>query len=291
MERTLATETIEGEIGVVIDYAPGKTPAISVLQAAMGMIEALDRLDSVLLSSIDSNLEPVSVLNDVQHSSLKMLLARVLHNVPDELVSNLDWKPWVGGLLVKGKYRLLQHLDADAPQVQKALLDLSSEYKSPPGQLVDFNPPSVSDVMDALDGVTKARRLISGHSVTIETALGDVILVDNGPALPMAEEPSEPAQEIVNSGVEFFKVKAPDMLGSSQWSVQRNNRTVKVEMLHKGWLDAYHRREKILQPGDSLKCRFEERILYDALGTEMDRKLAVIEVLEILSPPLQQSLL
>ena len=287
----MATETVEGEIGVVIDYAPGKTPAISVLQAAMGMIEALDRLDSVLLSSIDSSLEPVSVLNDVQHSSLKMLLARVLRNVPDELVKNLDWKPWVGGLLVKGKYVLLQHLDADAPQIQKALLQLSDDYKTPPGQLVDFNPPSVSDVMDALDGVVKARRMISGHSVTIETSLGDVILVDSGGTAVLPEEPSAPAQEIVNTGIEFFKVKAPDMLGASQWSVQRNGRSIKVEMLHKGWLDAYHRRETSLLPGDSLKCRYEERILYDSLGTEIERKLAVIEVIGVVSPPLQQPLL
>lgn len=176
------------------------------------------------------------------------------------------------------------------PKFKKTLLELSDEYKSPPGQLVDFNPPSVSDVMDALDGVTKARRLISGYSVTIETSLGDVILVDNGSPAPLPEI-STPVQEIRNAGIEFFKVKAPDMLGSSQWSVQRNNRTVKVEMLHKGWLDAYHRREKVLQPGDSLKCKFEERILYDGMGTEIERKLAVIEVLEILSPPVQQPLL
>jgi hypothetical protein len=290
MERELSAEFVVGEIGLVIDYAPGKTPAVAVLQAAMSMVESLDRLDSVLLSSIDSSLEPVSVLNDVQHSSLKMLLARVLRNVPDDLVSNLDWKPWVGGLLVKGKHALLQKIDADAPQVMDVLDSLKDDYKASPGQLLGFEPPSVADVMDALDGVAKARRTISGHPVKIETALGDVYIPDVLPAEPGAVLDG-PTQEITNTGIEYFKVKSPDMLGTSQWTVQRNNRSVKVEILHRGWIDAYHRRERVILPGDSLKCKYEERVVYDQNGTELERKLSIIEVLDIITPPTQCALI
>src|SRR5690625_702079 len=290
MERVLATEKVEGEIGVVIDYAPGETHAINVLQAAMEMVQALDGLDAALLSSIDTSLEPVSVLNDVQHSSLKILLARVLKKVPDELVSTLDWKVWVGNILVKGKYLLLQKLDADAPDVQRVLDGLSDDYKAPSGMLVDFSPPSVSDVMDALDGVSKARNSISGHAVIVETAMGDVSLPDLS-ALDIVPDEKGETHEVKNSGIEYFKIKSPDMLGSSQWTVHRNKRAVKVEMLHKGWLDAYHNREFVLLPGDSLRCRVEERILYDQNGTEIERKLSVVEVLGIMSPPSQNSLL
>lgn len=290
MERHLGIQTVKGEIGVVIDYTPGKTPATSVLQAAMQMVDALDKLDGVLLSSIDTSLEPVSVLNDVQHSSLKMMLARVLRNVPDDKVASLNWKSWIGGLLVKGKYLLLQKIDADAPQVQEALLELRDQYKSPPGQLIDFKPPSVSDVMDALDAVSKARSTMAGHLVKIETELGDVSLPDVTPSVSDLDA-TIPTQEVTNSGVEFFKVKSPDMLGKSQWTVQRNNRNVKVEMLHKSWLDAYHRREKAILPGDSLKCRFEETVFYDQNGNERDRKLSIIEILEIITPPIQTQLL
>ena len=92
MERLLEEQIVEGEIGLVIDYTPGKTLAVQVLQAAMGMIQALDRLDAALLSSVDTSLEPVSVLNDIQHSSLKMLLRRALRNTRDELLGNLVCK-------------------------------------------------------------------------------------------------------------------------------------------------------------------------------------------------------
>lgn len=286
----MATETIEGEIGVVIDYTPGQTPALNVLQAAMSMVHALDGLDSALLSSIDTSLEPVSVLNDVQHSSLKILLARVLKKVPDELVSTLDWKTWVGGILVKGKYRLLQVLDADAPEIQRTLDDLAVDYKAPPGMLADFSPPSVTEVMDALDGVSKARNSIAGHAVVIETALGDVRLPDSS-VVEVPPVDSDEVHEVTNSGIEYFKIKSPDMLGMSQWTVYRNKRAVKVEMLHRSWLNAYHQREITILPGDSLKCKFEERILYDQNGTEVERKLSIIEVLDIISPPTQAPLL
>lgn len=292
MERILATEKVEGEIGVVIDYQPSETPALNVLQAAMDMVRALDGLDAVLLSSINTSLEPVSVLNDVQHSSLKILLARVLKKVPDELVATLDWKAWVGGILVKGKYLLLQSLDADAPDIQRTIDKLADDYNRAPGGMLagGYAPPQVSDVMDALDAVSKARNTMAGHAVTVETPMGDISLPDSS-VLELLPDIIENAHEITNSGVEYLKVKSPDMTGNSQWVVHRNRRAVRVEILHKSWLEAYHRREVSILPGDSLKCKFEEKVLYDQNDTEIERRLSIIEVLEVTRPPKQNHLI
>lgn len=289
VERFLDAQTVEGEIGLVIDYQPGKVLAVDVLQAAMGMIQALDRLDATLLSSVDTSLEPVSVLNDVQHSSLKVLLARALRNAPDDAIGSLDWKKWVGGLLVKGKYKLLNALEGDAPEVQRVLADLEADYRAAPVGLLGYSPPAVSDVMDALDSVGKARAALPGNAVTVQTELGDVTIPEA--SVPSAAEPDqEPGDVIVNGGIEYFKVKSPDMLGTAQWTVVRNGRTVRVDMLHQGWLEAYHRREHAVLPGDSLRCRFEERVTYDKQGNELSRSLAIIEVQAVISPPVQQPL-
>jgi hypothetical protein len=178
MDRQIGIESVEGEIALVIAYQPGKSEALGVLAGAMRLIESLDALDHRLLSSIDTTLEPVSILNDVQHSSL--------------------------------------------------------------------------------------------------------------PAIPDA---SGPQQTITNNGVEFFKIKAPDMLGASQWTVLRHNRSTRVDMLHRSWLDAYHSRQHSILPGDSLKCQFEESVTYDALGNELDRRLSIIEVMEVITPPVQRPLI
>lgn len=122
-----------------------------------------------------------------------------------------------------------------------------------------------------------------------ESVEGEIALAEQ--AAPVLPAESTAQQTIVNTGVEFFKVKAPDMLGASQWTVLRNNRTTRVDMLHQTWLDAYHAREHSLLPGDSLKCQFEESVTYDALGNELERKLSIIEVLAVITPPVQRALI
>ncbi|MDO8772683.1 MAG: hypothetical protein Q7K57_29075 [Burkholderiaceae bacterium] len=289
MERFLETQTVEGEISLVIDYQPGKALALDVLQGAMKLIESLDALDRALLSSVDSALEPVSILNDIQHSSLKMMLARALRHVPDEHLGSLDWKKWVGNLLVQAKYKLLQNLDADAPQIRHTLSELESAYKDAPVQLIGYSPPSVADVQGALEGVSKARASFPGQVVTIQTELGDVRLSEVYAPTDVVEV-GAPDSTVVNGGVEFFKIKSVDMLGHSQWTVLRNGRMAKVDMLHQSWLQAYQERRLVLLPGDSLECRYEERIIYDASHNELERHLSIIEVMRIITPPVQTSL-
>ncbi len=290
MDRLLDATLIEGEIGLVIDYERGKTPAIGLLQAAMGMVEALDKLDSALLSTIDTSLEPVSVLNDVKESSLKLLLARMLKKVPDEHLKNLEWKKWLGGLLVEGKYLLLQKLDADAPEIQQTINLLDNKYKSPESELMHYQTPAVSDIRDALDSVAKARASLPGQKVYVQTDYGDVVIPEII-AAPSSTDSGEISEILTNQGTEFFKVKSPDMIGTAQWTVLRNNRTVRVNMMHLKWLNSYHNREVNILPGDSLKCLFEEVISYDASGNELDRKINIIEVLDIVKPLVQMALI
>ena len=288
-ERVLETEKVEGEISLVIDYVAGKSVAVDVLRGAMELVESLDRLDGILLSSVDTSLEPVSILNDVQHSSLKLMLARALRKVPDNHLGSLEWKKWVGELLVKGKYLLLQQIDGDAPAIQQVMMQLEPDYKRAPVGLIGYSPPSVVDVQDALESVAAARSNFPGQGVTIQTELGDVQLPDrvqNVAAALIGESESS----VTNGGVEFFKIKAPDYLGNAQWMVVRNGRQMKVDMLHQAWLNAYQDRKIPLLPGDSLECRYEETVRYDSAHNEVDRRLSIIEVGKVISPQVQRPL-
>lgn len=290
MDRTLDVEKIEGEIALVIKYKPGESHALDVLQGAMALVESLDRLDHVLLSSVNTSLEPVSVLNDIEKSSLKLLLARALRSLPDEHLHNPDWKKWLGALLVKGKHVFLQRIDADAPEIMHGIELLTDDYRHAPG-LVGYEPPRITDVQNALDGVAKARARFPRQRVLIQTELGDIELPETLPApSPVPLDPDK-CTFVVNKGREFFKIKQPDMLGQSQWSVLRNGRAVRVDILHKSWLDSYQNRGTSILPGDSLECVFEETITYDDRQNEIDRRLAIIEVLSVISPPQQGQLI
>lgn len=288
MDRTLNIESVEGEIALVIDYTPGKSEALVVLAGAMRLIESLDKLDHCLLSSIDTSLEPVSILNDVQHSSLKILLARALRKMPDDALGGLDWKKWVGGLLVKGKWLLLQKLDADAPEVGKALEALRPDYQAAPG-LAGFTPPRLVDMQEALDDVSHARASLGNQAVTIQTEMGDIDLPWVPGRLDDLTAP-EVVATITNAGREFLKVKSPDMLGQSQWTVMRAGRAIRVDLLHRAWLDGYQHGATALSPGDSLDCAFEETIAYDDRRNEIGRKLSVVEVFGVVRAPRQDPL-
>jgi len=286
-DRSLDSTLVEGEIGLVIDYAPGQSRALDVLGGAMALIEALDQLDRALLSSVNTELDPVSILNDVQHSSLKMLLARVIKKVPDEYLGSLEWKKWVGSLLVKGKHRMLSMIDADAPAIAAEIKALESDYRAAPG-MIGFDPPNARDVHTALNSVSRARALLSSNAVTIQSDLGDIVL--HAPPEAPALTVTAPAVSIVNHGREFLKVRYPDMLGTAQWTVMRSGRSTRVEILHHQWLTRYHAREFTLLPGDSLDCSFEETVEYDNQRTEIGRRLTIIEVHNVMQPPQQDAL-
>ena len=196
MDRMLPLESVEGEIALVIDYRPGQSEALGVLAGAMRFIESLDKLDHCLLSSIDTSLQPVSILNDVQHSSLKILLARALRKVPDDAVGSLDWKKWLGALLVKGKYQLLARLESGDEGIQQALSSLEADYRAAPGVVVGYTPPSVADARGALREVAIARASIPDGKVVVQTEMGDVQI----PRLAVSELP-EPAEEPLSSNL------------------------------------------------------------------------------------------
>lgn len=174
MNRQLDIESVEGEIALVIQYQPGTSEALTVLAGAMRLIEALDALDHCLLSSIDTTLEPVSILNDVQHSSLKILLARALRKIPDDAVGSLDWKKWIGNLLVKGKYHLLQKLDADDETLKATLVAFGEDYQAAPNVTAGYFPPTLADTRTALKAVVEARSVLPTGAVRVQTELGDI---------------------------------------------------------------------------------------------------------------------
>lgn len=288
MENLLDMHLVEGEIALTVDYVAGQASAIAVLSGATQMIAAFDMLDRALLSSVDTELEPVSILNDVQHSSLKILLARALRRIPDDSLASGDWKKWAGALLVKGKHKLLSRLDAGASEVAEVIDSMKDDYARAPG-LIGYQPPTVAQAVAAMEIVRAARRQLAGSTVMVQSDLGMIVLAER----PAADEPLpvEVQDRVTNRGREWLKVRYPDMLGAAQWTVQRAGRSTRVTILHGAWLDAYHRREIQLLPGDALDCDFEECIEYDAQQNEVSRSLSIIHVHGIKSPPRQNRLI
>lgn len=287
MEKILI-DSIEGEVALIIDYVPGKSEALPVLQSAMRLIEGLDALDHALLSSINTSLEPVSILNDVQHSSLKMLLKRALKAIPDDAIANLEWKTWVGSLLVKGKHKLLEKLDAPKEVVQATLNELSQDYLNAPNSTAGYLPPELTETLSALNQIKSARATMPTSKVIFQTELGTVDLpyVDAEYTVESITEETH----YKSSGRDLFKVKSPDMLGNAQWKVKHAGKVVDVKITHEAWLDEYHARRINIAPHDSLDADFTQEVIYDDNQIEVSNTITLIYIHRVVVPPENQKL-
>lgn len=276
-------ESVEGEVSLVIDYEPGKSEALHVLQIAMHLIEGLDALDHALLSSIDTSLEPVSILNDVQHSSLKMMLARALKKIPDDALGSLEWKVWLGGLLVKGKHKLLSHLDAEPEVIQEQLNELKQDYINAPNSTAGYLPPSLEDATKALNKIKSARAELPNSKITFETELGaiDLPYID----AEFVVEAITPQDVYSSSGRGLFKVKSPDMLGNAQWRVVFNGKAVLAKITHEAWLKEYHARRISIAPHDSLDADYQQQIVYDENQNEIENIITLTFIHKVAIPP------
>ncbi len=248
----------------------------------MQIIESLDALDNLFLSKINTNLEPVSILNDIQHSSLKILLARALKNIPDDSVKNLEWKKWVGNLLVKGKHKLLTYLNAEDEEIEKQLKSLSQDYANAPNSIVGYNPPTLEQTKPILNNIKIARATLPYSSVSIETENGII----NIPFVDVKIEAPELQQNIfISSGMALFKLKIIDALGDSKWKVIFNDKIEPIKIIDEQWLNEYRNRLINILPQDSLDAEYTQIITYNEKQEILEKTITITKIHKVVMPP------
>jgi hypothetical protein len=83
----------DADFGIHIDFKKGEPSPQRIFQAAIGMINALQRLDHALCSAVDNSIEPIMVLEEVEAGSLTIWVRNILQRTDDDALKKLDWKP------------------------------------------------------------------------------------------------------------------------------------------------------------------------------------------------------
>lgn len=96
---------------LTIDFPKQIADPQRIFSTASAYIEALHECDKMLLKSINSDIKPVFVLEQVENGSLKIWLKQFLDNVPDDALRTGNLKILLGQYLIKGKYLLLKILN------------------------------------------------------------------------------------------------------------------------------------------------------------------------------------
>lgn len=277
----------QADFAFFVDYKKGVGSASRVFAATHDFIKACERLDRDLLQVIDSNIETVMVLEDIEVGSLKTFLKNALTAVDDQALKDLDWKPIVGQYLVRAKYAVLRWVDNN--DSSKDIVSLGREIRKIASEtdikhLPDYRAPSPETLINAVKDFQAVKdHFIPGDVVKV---IADSETYEFNLSMRWNTEDLESlaVKEIIAFPVApmILAVKKPDYLGDSQWELRHGKRNILAKIEDQNWLRDFQSRKLDIRPGDSLKCLVRIEHLYGHDNELISERYTVVEVIGIL---------
>ena len=103
--------SLTADFCIAIDFEKGSEAPSRVFRALSYIIDSFHALDKDLIQSIDSKIEPIVLLEDIESGSIKTWLRYIFNELDDEALKKLDWKSIIGRYLVKAKYLIIKFLE------------------------------------------------------------------------------------------------------------------------------------------------------------------------------------
>ena len=299
-ELTLTTRRPEepvADFAFYIDFKKGEGPASRVFSATHDFINACERLDRELVTSIDASIETVMVLEDIEARSLKTVFHNVLRATDDQALKDIDWKPLIGKYLVRAKYIILKWMDNE--ETPRSLPDLGREIQKIAAEtdvrhIPDYTPVSPSSLIDAIrdfEGVKD--HLVAGDRASLVMPDGEEI----GFNLSMRLDVDDiEALAIKDTQVHLIPsmvliVRKPDYLGSSMWDLRHGKTSISARIEHEEWLRSFQNRRVDVRPGDALKCAVRIEMMYGHDNELINQKYYIERIHGVLESQYEQSVL
>lgn len=274
-----------------------------VFIAMSELIKACQDIDRKLVGSIQVELEPVLLLEDIQRGSLVAWVRSVFklsEGTPDLGLDTIRLEEY----LDTSKFSLIDSTrnktnltDLGLTEVQMKIFEVLSEKKPTP-ELPIYTPVPKKDL---LFGIQKIQTAVSCLEEGRDTA--KYIGRDNSKVpfnltldiTPGSIEDILTREIIENKLTKLLKVKRPDYLGSSQWEFKDGGTTIYAKIADFEWLEKFREREFMLAPGDSLLATVEVVSKYDIDNNLISTRHTLLEVLEVRAAmpsnePIQKSL-
>ena len=289
-----APEPPKADFAFYIDFKKGEGSPSRVFTATSEFIRACEKFDRELVRSVDSSIETVLVLEDIEAGSLKTWLRNQINAMDDDALKRLDWKPIVGKYLVDAKYAALEFLDDESsprelPKLSRRIQQIAADTDV--RHLPDYSPPTPRALLDALRDFQGVKDVLSEGDRAVyispdgelEMKLSIRMNVNDIEALAVSRTLTSPPTTMI------LAVKKPDYLGSSQWDVRLGHRTIQAKILDAPWLRRFQAREVDVRPGDALQCTVEIEHLYGHDNELIAERYTVLEVQAVLQNRLTQA--
>lgn len=286
----------DADFAFKIDFQRGVGPASRVFLATHEFIRACQRLDEELVDAIDTSIETVMVLEDIEASSLKTWLRNALVATDDNALKDMDWKKQVGKYLVRAKYAVIRWMDDETaprnlPALAREIQAIAQETDV--RHLPDYRAPSPDALLNAVRDFQSVKELLTaGDKASIETTgrklemnLSVRINVEDIEALAVKETIEFPPSTMI------LPVKKPDYLGESKWELRHGKKSISAKIDDADWLARFQSRAVDVRPGDALKCTVKIEHLYGHDNELVSERYTITKVIDVLVDNYRQEIL
>lgn len=276
-----------------VDFDKKSGSASRVFKATHDFIVACEKLDKGLIGSIDSNIETLLMIEDVEAASLKTWFKSALISTDDQALKDLDWRPAVGKYLVRAKYMVLGWMDDESPP--RNLPELKEEIRKLAEEtdvrhLPDYSPVSSETLIDAVSNFDKVKSNLLPTDKAKLVSKEETRSFDLNIRVNISEIEELAIRETIENPqtVMLLAVKKPDFLGDSQWEFKHGKRTIKARVADETWLSDFRNREIDVRPGDALRCIVVVSYDYGFDGELLRERYLIVSVQEKLENQYKQ---
>lgn len=282
-------EEIEYDFILRVDFEKGSQDPSRIFTTMTSLIQTFQNIDSDLAKTIDSSINPVLLLEDVDSGSLKTYLRNFLTSIDDNAIKDFDWKKLVGAYLYKAKYKILEFIDEnpsidERKQIETLQGDLLSlaeetEVRGLPG----YAPIPTDKLLNGIKRISSATSNLAQDDI-VEYITHDGAIRFNRDFKYDAEKIENlMTREILSNKDEMvLKVKKPDYLGESMWDFKHDERPLQAKITDKEWLANFQSRSFDLRPGDSIRAIVEVQVSYGFKNEIIATHHYIVEVLDIM---------
>lgn len=287
------------DFAIYIDFVKDAPNPQRVFQSAEALITAFQKLDHKLCRYIDSSIEPIMVLEEIETGSLRIWLKNILSATDDQGIKELNWKPLVGKYLVKAKYIIIDWVnksqkDGNALELKQLSEDIQElALKTNVKFLPEYTAPSTTDLIESVQQLSAANSSLDKKD-TLKYLDGDTeIEFDLSISWTPEDFGSMLTREIIKNPPTkmILTVKKPDYLGSSKWDLRHGRTPIFAKIEDADWLNKFQSRNVDVRPGDSLRCEVVQTLHYGYDNELISYEYSVIRVEEILTNQYEQLIL
>lgn len=279
---------------IVIDYEKDSENPSRVFKCMSALLDNLQEIDHILIQSVNTDLKPVLLLEDIESGSIRTWLnqkvIRGLKEIDDDALKDLDWKKQIGKYLVKGKYLLIDFIEKrtqvtdsrEIIELQQNLLAAAEDTQIM--HLPLYTPVSTQNLIKSVGLISQPLEYLDKRD-----KMGFISEEGNGSFnldFEFAPEKIEElfVKEIIDStSTMILKVKKPDYLSSSMWEFKHERKLIQAKITDYDWLNKFQGRQVDIRPGDSIRASVRTSVKYGFDYDVVSMSYEIIKVITVLN--------